>query len=720
MTLAIRIMSNNSFCKRIDFPNPESYEVISFDVFDTCVFRKVLEPRDVFLLMEEELVSKHGRLFLGFSDLRFRSELEVAEKLWSLDLASEFGLEDIYRTLFLTKPALRPFEQEIREAELRTERAVTVPSDRALSYFKQVRKLGKKTIFITDVYLPRKHIEEVLEQCGYEGYDKLFVSCEVGTNKRSGKLFDLALSEMSVRPQSMIHIGDNGRADVTNARSRGMAAHKVPNALEVFRQSPHLKARYLSGKPKHEHYAFRATASDSLLCGLQKNYAIGGSARKDLQAGSSYDAGYQILGPYCYGFVNWTIRHAREKGIKDLYFVARDGWFLKKVFDEINSAAETGINSHYFYASRRALSLPMVSDIQKEFFDVFLKVVAPKEGHTTKLSHLLRALGLEVSDAVLKQSGFKSSEEPVDVRYNESDRQRFLALCAHELEQLSSLVKAERENYLEYLQISGVSSAARVALVDSGWYGSSQNRLQKLIGTVNPEIELDGFYISLHKDGRSHFNDRSRGHCYLDYGDKIRAFQMNAMITEALLCAPAKSLKRFIKKDGVLAPDFMGEGDTPRLHPHAEAIQAGALEFVGDYCNAPTQEMPVPSKYLIANLFEKFIKFPTTEEAFSVGCLPYANSVVANPETDNLTLAMPKVTLATFLRNPRTLMLEFRNLPWKEAYRKNHSSAIIRLFLMSTQKYYLQNILSVRVYNALSSIYKVYKVVRSTRRTQKC
>jgi len=55
---------NNCIATTIDFPNLDNYKVISFDIFDTAVFRMVFEPRDVFLLMEEELVEKYGKTFL--------------------------------------------------------------------------------------------------------------------------------------------------------------------------------------------------------------------------------------------------------------------------------------------------------------------------------------------------------------------------------------------------------------------------------------------------------------------------------------------------------------------------------------------------------------------------------------------------------------------------------------------------------------------------------
>jgi predicted HAD superfamily hydrolase len=132
----------------IDFPNLDNYKVISFDIFDTAVFRMVFEPRDVFLLMEEELVEKYGKTFLGFSDLRFKSELETVEKVWKLDRSAEINLDEIYRTLFFFNPALKQFDEELKETEFRTELSVMVPSYQLLAYFNKARQLQKDIIFV--------------------------------------------------------------------------------------------------------------------------------------------------------------------------------------------------------------------------------------------------------------------------------------------------------------------------------------------------------------------------------------------------------------------------------------------------------------------------------------------------------------------------------------------------------------------------------------------
>ncbi|NER50436.1 MAG: hypothetical protein F6J92_27950 [Symploca sp. SIO1A3] len=690
----------HSLARTIDFPSLDKYKVISFDIFDTAVFRMVFEPREVFLLMEEELVEKHGKIFLGFSDLRFKAELEVVSKVWSLDRSAEVNLDDIYSTLLYLKPTLKQFEQEIKEVELRTEKSVIVPNYQVLNYFNQARKLQKTVIFVSDIYLPKEHIEKILTISGYNGYDKLFVSCAVGTNKASGKLFDVVINDLKIKPEEILHIGDSEGSDIQQARLKGINAYQVPRAANLLNTS-----RYSSDK--YQEYELKKTASESLFCGLQKNYLLNGSKREGVEQNSSYSIGYEILGPLCYGFVSWIIQHAEAKNIKHLYFIAREGWFLKKVFDEINLVAKTDIISHYFYASRRALFFPLISRPVSEFLFSFLV----SKG-STKLSKYLKTLELEIDDERLRKLGFQSQDDLIDAKQNPQDRSRLEELFDSETEQLERLANEEKSNYLEYLQQVEMLSNNNIGLVDSGWFGNGQKKLQQIIEPSNPAANIFGFYLALHEQAKDKFDKKSLGYGYLyqfdNFNNDIESFLEISRMVEVFLSAPAESLKKFSKKDGVLGPVFMKKNDNPKLHPTVAQMHEGALDFVRDFVRVPTQQIPTLPNHLVANLLEKFIENPTEEEAFSIGTLPYDAKAIAD---DNEPMfAFPEVKLTDLLKNPLSLDKEFKNTFWRSAYYQNHKSPILKFFLRYTQKYFITKDPSLsKVYDI---VYRTYKKIK--------
>ncbi|NEP59812.1 MAG: hypothetical protein F6K31_22870 [Symploca sp. SIO2G7] len=689
-----------SLARIINFPSLDKYKVISFDIFDTAVFRMVFEPREVFLLMEEELVEKHGKIFLGFSDLRFKAELEVVSKVWAMDRSAEVNLDDIYNTVLFLNPTLKQFEEELKEVELRTERSVIVPNYQVLDYFNQARKLQKTIIFVSDIYLPKEHIEEVLKTSGYSGYDKLFVSCAVGTNKASGKLFDVVINDINVKPEDILHIGDSEGSDIKQAGIKGISTYQVPRPANLLNTS-----RYRSDK--YQQYELKTTASESLFCGLQKNYLLNGSKAQGAEPSPSYSIGYQVLGPLCYGFISWIIQHAEEKNIKHLYFIAREGWFLKKVFDEINLVAKTDIISHYFYASRRALFFPLISRPVSDFLFSFLV----SKG-STKLSKYLKSLELEVDDERLRKVGFQSKDDVIDAKEKPEDRSRLEALFDSETEQLERLADEEKSNYLEYLQQVEVLSNKQIGLVDSGWFGNGQKKLQQFIEPSNPDANIFGFYLALHENAKSKFDEKSLGYGYLyqfdNFNNDIESFLEISRMVEVFLSAPAESLKKFSKKDGVLQPIFMKENNNPKLHPTVEQMHEGALDFVRDFVRVPRQQIPTLPNHLIANLLEKFIENPTEEEAFSIGTLPYdARSIAADNEP---MFAFPEVKLANFIKNPLSLDKEFKNTFWRSAYYQNQKSPILKFFLRYTQKYFITRDASLsKIYDV---VYRAYKKIK--------
>ncbi len=684
----------------ICFPHLDHYQVISFDIFDTAVFRMVFEPRDVFLLMEEELVKKYGSVFLGFSELRFKAELETVSKVWRVDRSLEVKLDEIYNTLFLFDPRLKPFNPDIKTTELYFEESVIIPSYPVLDYFNQARQLQKTILFISDTYLPEIHIAKILKQAGYQGYDRLFISCEVGTNKASGKLFDRVLHELNLAPQDILHMGDNPYSDIKQAARKGFHTYQLPRPADYLNAS-----RY--NREKYKKYCFRATASESLFRGIQKNYLINRGKNGHVQSPLSYDIGYQVLGPLCYGFIRWIIQHSEEKNIKHLYFIAREGWFLKKVFDEIKSITKTDIESHYFYGSRRALFFPLLSENVSEYL---LSFIMSKK--TVKLRKYLDLLGLEVSLESLKKFGFNSKDDLIHPYSNPRHKQRLKNLFDSESEQLKRLAQTEKANYLEYLQQVEMLSNNPIGLVDSGWFGNGQRKLQQLIEPLNPDVNLFGFYLALYnpqKKGKNNFNETSKGYGYLyhfnHFNDNIEAFLEISRIIEVLLSAPAESLKNFSKKNGKIYPVFMKENPNPELHPTITEIHAGALHFVRDFANSPRDQIPILPNYLAANLLEQFIKNPTIEEALTIGSLPYdANILTADHEPR---FAFPQIQLIDFLKNPWSLHQEFKKTYWRSAYYHNHSSALLKFVLRYTQRYFLtQDTVFSKFYNLLYRVYK--------------
>lgn len=193
----------NYYMKLID-----KYDVISFDIFDTLIKRYVEKPSDIFYLSAKEV----------FDDIekceKFRAERVKAEqKARRLLKKKEIDLDDIYSYIDDTE-----FKIDVLKAkEIETEIKLCYPNHAMIKIYNYARRIGKKIIIISDMYLPKNVITEMLNQCGIFNYDKLYVSCEYNCNKLTGKLFKYVLLENHFNGKQVIHFGDSIKADIIGA-----------------------------------------------------------------------------------------------------------------------------------------------------------------------------------------------------------------------------------------------------------------------------------------------------------------------------------------------------------------------------------------------------------------------------------------------------------------------------------------------------------------------
>ncbi|MBQ5581153.1 MAG: HAD hydrolase-like protein, partial [Clostridia bacterium] len=135
-------------------------------------------------------------------------------------------LDDIYEAL-VASGYDRPTAEELKTEEVRSELNGCFVKASMKPVFDAALKHGKTVFLISDMYLPPEVISGMAARCGYEGYEKLFVSNEYGVSKRSGKLFGEVLKEYGLSKNDLIHIGDSIGADLLGARKAGIAALPV-------------------------------------------------------------------------------------------------------------------------------------------------------------------------------------------------------------------------------------------------------------------------------------------------------------------------------------------------------------------------------------------------------------------------------------------------------------------------------------------------------------
>lgn len=194
----------------------ERFDLISFDVFDTLVERQVCLPTDVFYVVGLKYFNDE-KIAQRFKEDRIAAEY-IARKN---SKTGEIFFDDIYNELkkILTYANVT---DELKQLELNIELNLSRPRKCIIDLCNELFEKGKKVVLISDMYLTSDFLHKMMEKCGVNTAISLFISCECGVNKISGKLFEYVDSVVNVKPEKHLHYGDSYKADFCGAKRVGV------------------------------------------------------------------------------------------------------------------------------------------------------------------------------------------------------------------------------------------------------------------------------------------------------------------------------------------------------------------------------------------------------------------------------------------------------------------------------------------------------------------
>lgn len=489
--------------KGIKFFNNEIYvkiceaDAVSFDLFDTLVERPFIEPHYLFQLIEPAV-----RRYLGISNFQFMRFRRMAEEAarkargWK-----ETTLTEIYRHFEKITGLDRYKCQEISKLEFEAEKTVLTKRREYFEVFEFSKKIGKVVSIITDIYLEKEYILDILDNVGIFGYDHLLVSASEDKRKHDGTIFpdyiSLIYDKYRFRPngKSLLHIGDNGHADCKMAISFNIRCHVIPKSIDSFKRSDWF-AVY------KDNFSKRYMISD-VLVGLIANRfgsTLVGKNKESLFGDSLFRVGYAAAGPMLFSFVQWLVSNVRKKKYKKIYFLARDGYLLKNIYDKIYESeiySDLPV-SGYLYASRRCAAVAAI-----ESWDDIVDLYHLSFGNRKVGEFIESRFGLKKNDIdknVLREFGYSIN----DVIYQSVDVSRHLELLFALKESIFDNARSEREDFKRYIVESGiVGDGSDVCVVDIGYSGSIQKFINKIIG----DGKISGYYLLTHESSRKYFEN---------------------------------------------------------------------------------------------------------------------------------------------------------------------------------------------------------------------
>jgi len=629
----------------------DAAETVSFDLFDTLLGRRCALPEDVFLWLEEIHCGRHGKAFLNFARERREADREARREPWESRQAMEIGLEDIYRWLASRHPEWPVSPDDLMAAELECERRVLYPLARGREILQYAAGVGKEIIYISDMYLPRPFCDDILSTYQLDQYDYFFLSSEVGQLKSSGRLFRHVLQNLERKPETILHLGDNPHSDVKMARENGLRAWRVEKASEVparFERNPWITK---SGKSD-----FR----QSVLRGI----SIAGNFRESLKKDPFwFRIGYQVAGPIIRGYLQFIIESLSRREVSRLFFLSRDGYIMKQVYDVMVTDRGDCPESDYLYASRRALNFAAITQLDEKTENWLAEGIRLTVGDFFQRIHLRPGDHAEA----LRKAGFTSAEDAV----SGGKDYRKLRQLYHLVE--PAILKAaeeERSLYLEYLNSHDVTRENPFVLVDVGWMTSIQQSFSRLLHPVRPDLRIEGFFLGSYPEARHRAGPDSIHHHYLmAYGEPastMETIRYSVALLEFFFAAPEPTFLRMEREaNGGLRPVFAEHHENEEDLPALARLHEGVLEYTRDFQAVdPESRISLKPEEGVRAL-RRLLAEPTREEAENLGSLRYADGYGAYFNHDYM--ANPSGWRKLGL-NKKRWKEEFKHAHWRRGY----------------------------------------------------
>lgn len=500
-------------------------ELISFDIFDTLICRKVLRPRDIFTYIDGELENKT----YIFSQERINAE----EKL------NEYGtptIEQIYNQMQENTSISDDEKRRLTNLEIEVEKKFIIPRKEMIQVYKTFLKMNKRVILVSDMYFTKEIIEMFLEENGINGYEDLIISCEYGCKKEQG-LFNVVLEKTGIEASKIIHIGDNEIADINAPSKIGIKGYRVYSTSEMIEYS--IYSHILQEKMTFEENVVVGTFAANIYNSPFSGYDEGGI----IIVNNDLELIRYFVAPIIFKYIIWMITIINQNNNDYVIFPSRDGYVLQQIY-EVMREDNLLPPSMYLYASRQAVLIAAARERQ----DI---------------------------EYILKFPDDRSFRDMVKARFGEEVEANSLEeLTEMDYSLLLNRSKEEREKYNIYLQNTELLKVKNGAFIDFVAMGTVQEAMERLLrkhfnGVYFVKRISDGY-------GTKNINVSSLYESEDDYASTSKVYQLYYLL-ENILSSYEASLEKFDENGvPVLYPE-------KRSNTQIDILKACHKEII-DYC----------------------------------------------------------------------------------------------------------------------------------------
>ena len=510
----------------------------------------------------------------------------------------------------------------------------------------------------------------MLLHAGYKDYDFLFLSSEKGLTKALGGLFDEAIHLLGVEPQKMLHIGDNYESDIRRARLKGIRAFhldKLSNAFTETIVGKRFAKKSLYPIRWEKSHLLRKDRSLDFWLTIWRGLSTNRSACRNDDF--FFRLGYDHVGMLLLGFCLWLNDEANNLGISNLYFFARDGHILRQAYERLGRhGIVDGFNAQYLFASRRAMNLPAITQVDERSCDFLVSGTS-----CLTVGEFLKRAGMnpESFELEIRSVGFQGAYQRVDSR---KDYKLLRALFRILEPKLLTISREERRLLIQYWRQEGVFDSKHCGIVDIGWHGSLQDSFSELLRLEGYEGRVTGFYLGTYPAAKDREARGARHRAYLFQGgepkDQLNSVKGCVELFEWFFSAPHGSVLGFSKDGSGSMIPILESGSLEVVREENSArVQSGALAFVDDILSGLPSGVKPPDvpPWLSIALIDGLIHHPTIEEAHLLGEIRHAEGFGGVSQARPLISPIPSLwNPLNFCRIPKA----YRNSFWRAGYRR--------------------------------------------------
>ena len=567
----------------------------SFDVFDTLITRTTAFPNGIFALMQLKLAQEralHGLddyVIDNFFELRIHSE-NLARSAAEARRVEEVDLSKIYEAMAVCGCISDEQITYLCRLEQETELANVTGIDENIQRVKELVRQKERVVLISDMYLSDDSIRRMLLKADPVFAEiPLYVSSEYKKRKTTGNWSRVVQEIEQVKYEDWTHIGDHLYQDIEIPSRLGITAEWT-----VKKELTEIEERLLD--------QYGSDSRVQLMIGTAVR-----AEKKEKDRNTAYHIGCRYAGPVLYSYAVWIVDQAVKKNIKRLYFIARDGYLIKKIVDIILEQKKTGttipIETHYIYGSRRAWRMVSLSENHYNLYQLILWSHFKK---ITTLDELASVLCISVEDlyqflpGVYKKDKSNRTITGQELEYitgKLAENPQFRAYHLRKLEKGRKLAQ-------QYLVQEIDCSDDQFAFVDVSGGGLTQGCLQQLI--------KDRYHKPIH----TFFFKIDRVNLVEDsITDTFLPSDLDSNLVVEMMCrAPHGQTDGYIEKEGKTVPVIEEyEGALQIAHGFNEYEQ-GIVDFTGLMCEVSQQYgvRTVPVKIILRYL-EYIAKEPSKE-----------------------------------------------------------------------------------------------------------